>query len=240
MVRYGRRRMGRSRYSRRKSFRSIVKRMRRPMRRRYRRRKSAPLIAPASVVVKHRFVQWVNVDPGDVVGLSFVKTFRANGLFDPDSALGGHQPSGFDFWSQKYDRYVVLGSKITIRPIGNGSNPTINRIDVTSDQIPPQYLNNEAMIAEKGGGVESARFWGNANNSLGSGDCLKAYWSLKKRGDPKDPNMAGTETSVPPAEWFFHWTTMVMANVNPSAFPVFVQIDYITKWFDRVRETDKN
>lgn len=38
--------------------------------------------------------------------------FLANGLFDPNVALGGHQPMGFDTWASLYNRYVVLGSKI--------------------------------------------------------------------------------------------------------------------------------
>lgn len=38
--------------------------------------------------------------------------FLANGLFDCNVALGGHQPMGFDTWASLYNRYVVLGSKI--------------------------------------------------------------------------------------------------------------------------------
>jgi hypothetical protein len=36
---------------------------------------------------------------------------RGNGLFDPQVALGGHQPRGFDEFMKTYDMYTVHGSK---------------------------------------------------------------------------------------------------------------------------------
>lgn len=38
---------------------------------------------------------------------------RANDLYDPETSAGGGQPMGYDMWSQLYNQYVVLGSKIT-------------------------------------------------------------------------------------------------------------------------------
>ena len=38
---------------------------------------------------------------------------RANDLFDPEFALGGHQPRGFDDFMNIYDKFTVTGSKIT-------------------------------------------------------------------------------------------------------------------------------
>lgn len=43
------------------------------------------------------------------------ETFRANGLFDPEVSLGGHQPRGFDQMTAIYQTYTVLGSKITVQ-----------------------------------------------------------------------------------------------------------------------------
>jgi len=38
--------------------------------------------------------------------------FSANGLFDPDAQVGGHQPGCFDIFAGIYDHYIVKGSKI--------------------------------------------------------------------------------------------------------------------------------
>jgi len=42
-------------------------------------------------------------------------TFRANGLFDPRFAIGGHQPMGFDQLMAIYSKYTVVGAKMTLR-----------------------------------------------------------------------------------------------------------------------------
>lgn len=41
-------------------------------------------------------------------------TFRANGLFDPRFAIGGHQPMGFDQLMAIYSKYTVVGAKMTL------------------------------------------------------------------------------------------------------------------------------
>ena len=38
---------------------------------------------------------------------------RANGMFDPQTAVGGHQPRGFDEFMEAYDMFTVMGSKIS-------------------------------------------------------------------------------------------------------------------------------
>jgi len=45
-------------------------------------------------------------------------TFRANGLFDPRFAIGGHQPMGFDQLMAIYSKYTVVGAKMTLRVCG--------------------------------------------------------------------------------------------------------------------------
>lgn len=40
--------------------------------------------------------------------------FRANGIYDPDVALGGHQPMGFDQLMQYYKKYTVVRSRIRV------------------------------------------------------------------------------------------------------------------------------
>lgn len=40
--------------------------------------------------------------------------YRGNGLYDPEVAVGGHQPRMFDQMCLFYQSYLVLGSKISI------------------------------------------------------------------------------------------------------------------------------
>ncbi|HIA02129.1 MAG TPA: hypothetical protein EYN66_09490, partial [Myxococcales bacterium] len=48
--------------------------------------------------------------------------FRANGMFDPQVPLGGHQPRGFDEFMDAYDMFTVLGSKISVSWMYEGYN----------------------------------------------------------------------------------------------------------------------
>lgn len=70
--------------------------------------------------------------------------FRANGLYDPNAEIGGHQPRGFDQFMDIYDTFTVLGSKISVSwmfegydgpsLVASAGNLTQNRS--TSDNVP--------------------------------------------------------------------------------------------------------
>ncbi len=59
---------------------------------------------------------------------------HANGMYDPDQAIGGHQPLGFDQWMAFYYHYEVISSKITFwietaKEIDNSGTYATLRID---------------------------------------------------------------------------------------------------------------
>ena len=88
--------------------RQLARRRRRAPRKKY------PLYQPVpdSKVVKMRYVDQFTIDPG--LGTAGHISLRANGLFDPYVPVGGHQPYSFDQYMEFYNRYTVLGSKITV------------------------------------------------------------------------------------------------------------------------------
>lgn len=51
---------------------------------------------------------------GPAAAAIVVKEFRANGLYDPQVALGGHQPYGFDQLMNMYTHFTVLRSVMEI------------------------------------------------------------------------------------------------------------------------------
>jgi len=91
----------------------------RTYKKRYVRRRRDPALPqnyigfPKNRVVRMRYV----VDKDFSLSTSGFQTFffRANGIFDPDTALGGHQPYGHDQWLQFYNHYVVIGSKVNMQ-----------------------------------------------------------------------------------------------------------------------------
>lgn len=61
------------------------------------------------------------ITPGGV-GLGAYHIFRAASIFDPDYTGTGHQPRYHDILQSVYERYCVVGSKITVRFWAPGSS----------------------------------------------------------------------------------------------------------------------
>lgn len=79
---------------------------------------------PKTTAVKLRYVDSITMNAS--AGTVDSHVFVANSLFDPDLVLGGHQPLGFDQWSQFYNHYVVVGSKIKASFSSQTSSPATN------------------------------------------------------------------------------------------------------------------
>lgn len=75
---------------------------------------------PNSIITKLRYATYLNMTGSS--GVLNSNNFAANGLFDPDLSLGGHQPLYFDNYASLYDQYVVIGSKITAEYSSNNSS----------------------------------------------------------------------------------------------------------------------
>ena len=65
------------------------------------------------------------------------QTFLANGLFDPWTSVGGHQPRGFDEFCDVYLKYTVKAAKISVTFTYEGYNGPFG---TTSTSAPAQYI----------------------------------------------------------------------------------------------------
>lgn len=69
------------------------------------------------------------------LGTLYTHVFSANGMYDPDITLTGHQPRGFDQMMTLYDHYVVTASTLKITAINQGTEGVIvgiTPVDVTT------------------------------------------------------------------------------------------------------------
>lgn len=80
------------------------------------RRKAVPrslALLPKRHIAKLKYVETFVLDP---ISLGIADTlFKANGLYDPYVAVGGHQPLGFDQMMSLYKRFFVLGCKVSAK-----------------------------------------------------------------------------------------------------------------------------
>lgn len=74
---------------------------------------------PKNRMVKMRYVEAFSQSL-NTPGSRLEYVFRANSIFDPRYALGGHQPIGYDQWESFYGQYVVVGSKMMVDVSYNG------------------------------------------------------------------------------------------------------------------------
>lgn len=79
---------------------------------RYKFNKNANGPLPSTIKVDMIYSSYGEVNPGLATSNSVV--LKANGMFDPEDAVGGHQPRGFDELMTLYDHFTVINAKITV------------------------------------------------------------------------------------------------------------------------------
>ncbi|AXH77407.1 MAG: putative capsid protein [Circoviridae sp.] len=75
---------------------------------------------PQQLKTKLRYSTRIEFVPTGTSAIQF--QLKANGMFDPQVSLGGHQPRGFDEFMKAYDMFTVLGSKCSASFMYEGYN----------------------------------------------------------------------------------------------------------------------
>lgn len=68
----------------------------------------------SGVVMRFVSTKILSIPVGNFAGQVTRFGFRANGIWDPDTAVGGHQPMGHDQWQVIYNHYEVTGARISV------------------------------------------------------------------------------------------------------------------------------
>ncbi len=185
---------------------------------------------PLTLVRKLRYATSVTFNPG--AGATQNIFILANGLFDPEVAVGGHQPLGFDQYMAFYDHFKVESSHITayFQPTtANVVSQMICSISLDDDVVANTSSNN---IIEQG-----LATWKIGN--VGAGNeivTLRKSFNSKKffKNQDKAFTVVGSALSDPSE----------LANFNVSVGPMdgisdveevkcFLVVDYIVTFSER-------
>lgn len=188
---------------------------------------------PPSYLTSHRYVETFTLNPG--VATPDVVYYSCNSLFDPTSAVGGHQPLGFDQMTVLYDHYTVIGAKATIRFFSDSDSPSLGANMCYS------YVNDDSTavltydtVLEQGKGVVKSL---TTANSGGTCTVTQKFSAKKFFGitDVKDNEQLKGTASTSPAEqaFFVVGAQGVSAATNPGAIYCNITVDYITIWTER-------
>lgn len=186
---------------------------------------------PTTRVVKMRYVTNIEINPG--IAQLASHQFRANSIFDPDVTLIGHQPLGYDQWSQFYQNYTVIGSKINAKFVYDGTNSNSSQmlgIYLTAD--PNNTPSQGTDIAEQGLGRYKLAPAVNYASFRGGPPQLTNFYSPKKMfnlTDLKDnQDKIGGEFGTNPTEvaYYVVWAQAMDGSVDLAATRILVTIDY--------------
>lgn len=214
--------------------RSRVKRVKRSMRK-AKRRTRLPRVKrmavmgtglPQKVIVKHRYVDTIPLT--SLSGALTLMAYRANGMYDPQYAVGGHQPMYFDQYSALYNHYTVIGSKIkyTVAPAATSYPPftVAAYLDDDATTVPA----NVNAIAEQTQGSRILVFptGGTAARRLGLRFSAKRVFGGSILGNT---DLQGSPSSDP-VEASYYMFALQAAPASNAGVTVTVTIEYVAIW----------
>lgn len=156
-----------------------------------------------------------------------VVVFSANDCFDPEVALGGHQPRGFDQYMALYDHFTVVGSRIKlwVSTQTNNTRPAIAGITIRDTasilSSPNAYLESPNTVTKS-----LADIGGTSNRML----TMKVNPN-KFLGIPKplsEDKVEGSASSGPSDQVYYHVWLYDAAGGASDPFTYSYQIDYAT------------
>lgn len=181
---------------------------------------------PRMTKIIHKYTENASVSNASINGS--VQFWSCNGMYDPTSAVGGHQPYYFDQMSALYNHYVVIGSKATFWiSAGNGNVVPIQyNVGIDDDTTIP--TNGPVYLAETTDG-NYGHVIPNTNTTV-----VTQTWSAKKYfgKDPLDnTELQGTGSSNPTEQsWYYITVQPLNGTSTGQEVWITIQIEYIAIW----------
>lgn len=179
---------------------------------------------PRTLKFKHRYSDVVNISGTGNPGYRFI----ANGLYDPNQSGTGHQPLYFDQLAAIYNHYCVIGSKIKVQIVPQGSTVEDPYRVVLWLNDDTSTVPNMEGITEQNEAVQAICGGANPNTIT-----LENSWSLKKRfmGRPAESRFIGTSAANPSETTVFQLNIEALdGGVSNIAVHAVVEIEFIAIW----------
>ena len=164
-------------------------------------------------------------------GSTAERQFKLNGLFDPDVAIGGHQPLYFDQMMGIYNHFHVVGCKATVTAQPYDSNTSPAKIVI--------WQNDDTTNSS--GTWNTRAEYPKASSGVTEGDNKLKFtlpWSAKGTfgGDILANNsLQGTASGDPTELSILQITVQSADNVSTTNTIIHVKLEY-TVWFTEVKD----
>lgn len=193
---------------------------------------------PDSLRTKFTYVEQVLIQNASLPYNNYI--FHGNSVYDPDSTGVGHQPRGFDEWSNFYKKYRVYASSIEVDFFQDQSaaNGLVNTWILPTSEAPTSITYGIVSIGEN-----PYSSTGTISPYVGTGTSkLKHYMTTAKMFGEKDINdnlYEGTmgnfgSGSNPPSLWYWVIGGETVDVTIPIKVRATVKVTYYVEMFDRV------
>nr|QXP07577.1 MAG: putative capsid protein [Arizlama virus] len=186
---------------------------------------------PRNNVQKFTYTDWYDVDLTKTGGNDEI-VFRANGAHDPQHASGGHQPIGWDQWSNFYKNYTVEKAVCHFTV----AQPAITQANmgVLCTLILSNVANSSKVPTSV---VENGNCSWACTNYMNKPITLKRTFNLKSFFDIKDTRdvaaIYGAQMGNVPTEqaYFIFQAGTLDGSTSNQPLKVFVKIDYYCRMY---------
>lgn len=179
---------------------------------------------PEKVLVKHKYNQISTLV--STSGSTATQHFSANSMFDPDITGIGHQPIYFDEISGIWNRYRVVGSKITVKVTQASSANGPMQIVL--------YRQDDSTVSSSNV-VTQSEYTHSSKVMLPSGGSAMAYlnqtYSMKKVFGPgKDTESLSALSTASPSESYVYTLVARTLDATSGSCVCDVSIEYLAVW----------
>lgn len=188
---------------------------------------------PSTILTKLRYVESYTLT--STTGSMATQVFRANSIFDPDQTGVGHQPLYRDQYADLYNKYVVIGSKITayVCNTGTASALTVGIVgdddgsfSSTSTTRMEQSNSTFTMLGKSGSGNDCATL-------------VCTYEPRRDTGvDAKSDGSSSTSQGSNPSDTY-HWALWCTSSdqTSTNVLNALIEIEYTVKFSELVTPT---
>lgn len=182
---------------------------------------------PYKMCTKLRYCDTISLNIG-LTGIPGNYVFRGNSMYDPDFSGAGHQPRGFDQLQALYDHHVVIGSKITVRAMGNDITEnvlmgiTLQDISTTESDY-TYYMERADTVAKRvaiDGFETTLTMSHNPPRWLGRSKALS------------DPELKGSASANPTEQSFYVVWAASPQGVDEAATHFVVELEYLAVFIE--------
>lgn len=162
--------------------------------------------------------------------------FRGNDMYDPEYALGGHQPWGFDQLTPLYRKFYVVKSHIDVQVVNNTNNSSYGQLCVWADTNPVAPTNPaeavERCIANQG----MFPYISSYNAPPTRVRMTRSTKQMLNSGVGEDMNH-GTSGASPEEVWYWHVVCTMQDQTLTRVTPLIVDLKYDCLWTESALST---